>query len=101
MFGKDVNFLADEISLSGVPPCTEATSSAVPPLDPEVREDLVHILKLNREKIITQYAHYVYSMCDCVVDRGVTVQRLCTFLLKLPAFTPDNEHQGTLVWSEG
>ena len=37
-------------------------------------------------------------MCDCVVNRGVSVQRLCTFLLELPAFASDeDENQGRLL----
>lgn len=82
---------AGDISLSadGVPFSTEAYSSAVPPLDPEVREGLARILKLKRKKIITQYAHYVSSICDFVVEKGVAVQPLCTFLLQMPAFSPD------------
>ena len=37
-------------------------------------------------------------MCDCVVNRGVSVQSLCTFLLELPAFVSDeDENQGRLL----
>jgi hypothetical protein len=65
----------------------------VPPLEPEVQEDLEHILRLNRKKIVTQYAHYVSSLCDYVVERGVSAERLRTFLLKMPAFSSDKDSQ--------
>jgi hypothetical protein len=78
---------------------SHAEASCSAPLDPEVQEDLQHILKLNRKKIITQYAHYVSSLCDYVVERGVSVERLRTFLLKLPAFTSDEEDQEYMLLS--
>ena len=65
----------------------------MPPLDPEVREDLEHILRINRNRIITLYAHFVSSLCDCLVDKGVSVHRLRTFLLKMPAFERGDDKQ--------
>lgn len=86
------------MSTDSNPSSTTTTFPPLPPLDPDVQEDLEHILNINRKRIMTLYAHYVSTLCDCVVDKGVSVQRLRTFLLKMPAFAPDeNKHQGKLL----
>ena len=47
---------------------------------------------------MTQFAHYVSSIIDCVVDRDVGVQRLRAFLLELPTFASgEEENQGRLL----
>lgn len=91
MHGELLLFVADNGALSSAKRCPIAS----PPLDPEVKEDLIHMLKLSLKQIRTQYACYVSSLCDCVVEKGVTVQRLCTFLLKIPL--SEDDQQGMLL----
>ena len=60
-------------------------------LDPDVRDDLEHVLRIKRKRIMFHYACFVSRLCDCVKERGVTVEHLRTFLLKLPSFSPDKD----------
>ena len=77
--------------LSSVAASSTGPSSTV--LDPEVREDLKYILKQNRKQIINQYARYVSCLCSSLKKKGVDVEELSTFVLQLPAFSPDEEDE--------
>ena len=59
------------------------------PLSSDIQTNLLHQLKLNRDQIIRKYAHFASCLCTCVKDAGIGVEDFRTFLLKLPAFTPD------------
>lgn len=60
----------------------------------EVVEDLTHQLKCYREQIQTNYAHFVSSIHDKLVDRReVSVSNLRFFLLNLPALACDDNKE--------
>lgn len=60
--------------------------------------DLRHQLKQYRIQIMFQYASFVSCLCTCVKNKGVTVPDLRTFLLRLPAFAPDQtDRQGVML----
>ena len=42
--------------------------------------DLEHQLQNNSDKIQDQYASYVYNLCECLIDKGITVAQLRTRL---------------------
>lgn len=65
----------------------------VTPLDPVITERLKQQLEISRKHIMTRYASFVSCLCDSIEEAGVTVPRLRTFILNLPAF---KEHHGEL-----
>ena len=103
----DVSSLGELSSLASLEPQSSLVASPQPSasstlpldLDPDIRKDLVHQLKLNRDQIICRYANYVSCLCDCVKEKGVTVEHLRTYLLKLPAFTgcSDDKQENVLL----
>lgn len=55
--------------------------------------DLKHQLKIVRDRLVFRYASYVSCVCECVRNTGATAEQLRTFLLDLPAFSPEDSTQ--------
>ena len=82
-----MSFTLDHADASSAPPARQPLA-----LDPEVKEDLEHILRVNRKRIIKKYAGYVSSVSENVVkNRDVTVESFRNYVLRLPAFTSKND----------
>lgn len=60
-------------------------------MDPKMKKDLEFILDKNLKEIITKYASYVDCVRECVEEKGVTPEKLQTYLLSLPATTRAQE----------
>ena len=69
--------------------------SDVSTLDQDVHDDLIFILKRKRDEIMNRYASFVSCLCTSVKATGVSVEDFRTYLLKLPAFT--NNQQDKLL----
>jgi hypothetical protein len=71
---------------------TEVKSSSNEPLklDPEIRENLQQELEFNLDVIRKQYALFVSHIHDALVDIEVSVESLCTYLVRLPALEYDD-----------
>lgn len=65
--------------------CSTLTLGAHSLLPPEVREDVEQQLELDLEAIQQRYALFVSSLCRSVIQKGITVQDLCLYLMNLPA----------------
>ena len=79
----------DDSSLS--PSRLELSCSDVSKLDPEVRVDLIFVLNRKRDEIMNRYASFVSCLCTSVKATGVSVEDFRTYLLKLPAFTKNQQ----------
>ena len=66
-------------------------SRVVSKLDPEVHDDLIFLLNRKRDEIMNHYASFVSCLCTSVKATGVSVEDFRTFLLKLPAFTNNQQ----------
>lgn len=73
-------------------PCVSAPSS-LPYVDPEVREDVEQQLELNLEAIRRRYALFVSSLCQSVIQKGITVEDFRLYLLNLPALECDDDNE--------
>ena len=69
----------------------EESCSDVSKLDPEICDDLIFLLNRKRVEIMNRYARFVSCLCTSVKTTGVTVEDFRTYLLKLPAFTSNQQ----------
>ena len=53
-------------------------------IDPKVRKDLLHQLKVSRNQIRTRYASFRSGVLDLIIEKGVPVRKLLFFLKRLP-----------------
>lgn len=86
-------YYAQPTNCFAVPETDGHLDPVVSPPNAEVRMDLEHILRQHRNVVMFRYASFVSCLCMCVQSKGVTVPDLRTFLLRLPAFTPDKNKQ--------
>ena len=56
-----------------------------------VHDDLIFLLNRKRDEIMNHYASFVSCLCTSVKATGVSVEDFRTFLLKLPAFTNNQQ----------
>ena len=69
----------------------DALQSSTGPLDPDIKIKLEFLLKENLKNIKQKYASFVSCLCQCVKDRGVTTENLCTFLSNMSPFDIDGD----------
>ena len=53
-------------------------------IDPKVRKDLHHQLKVSRNQIRTRYASFRSGVLDLIIEKGVPVKKFLYFLRRLP-----------------
>lgn len=73
------------------------SSSKAVSLSQETLENLEFLLVEYRKKIVKQYASYVHCIRALIVDRGITVSELRSFLLSLEAFQSGHNVQCKLL----
>ena len=66
---------------------------AIEDLDPDTKRDLKRQLNRNRRSIQSRYATFVVSLCNAVIDNGVSLKNFRLYLLGLPAFMSDYEDE--------
>ena len=69
----------------------DALQSSTEPLDPDIKFKLKFQLDENLKNIKQKYAYFVTCLCQCVKDRGVTTETLCTFLSNTSPFDTDGD----------
>ena len=73
--------------------CSTSGGSLLPYMDPEVREDVEMQLELNLEEIQQRYALFVFSLCQSVIQKGMTVKDLSLYLMNLPALECNDDKE--------
>lgn len=88
-------FLVKSVSAAQYGP--SMSSSKTSSLSPETLENLEFLLVEYRKKIVKQYASYVHCIRASILERGITVSELCSYLLSLDAFQAGHNVQCKLL----
>ena len=69
-------------------------------LDPKIRADLRHQLKLNFKQISRRYGSFVNYIRKSIIEKKISADDLCAYLLSLPALKSGDSERQVMLLSE-